>query len=183
MINQREPHDQHKRVTNQKWGPILAMKKSVRVSDDGRTMLQKAQDLKEKQNLQLMKGKSNLPTVHTSPGHLSSIAADLGISSRDGYPLDINMLDNMVSLDKSRAENYKNICAEKKSVKEVNTADSSSIDEGDVHNDPSSIVGGYPDNFTYIEIESDDQSVYAERKGRGKPKSRGIRRYKKNRKR
>lgn len=48
-----------KKAKKQVWGPILAQKRSKRVPDDGKTMMERAQELKRKQDLEIPQGKNN----------------------------------------------------------------------------------------------------------------------------
>lgn len=57
--NIQEEDNKGKKV-NKKWGPIQAEKRSARLKDDGRTALEKAQNLKRKVNLEDSQGKKKL---------------------------------------------------------------------------------------------------------------------------
>ena len=103
---QMEQMDKPMRKKKQVWGLIPAQRKSKRFNDDGRSMLEKAQDYKRKHNLDSMQGNNSKPFSKTNSSTLANIASEIGIISRDGNPLSQSMLDNMVKLDKLRSENY-----------------------------------------------------------------------------
>jgi hypothetical protein len=45
-----------KRKGKEKWGPVLAIRQSDRIIKDGRSMIEKAQELKKNKNLEKPKG-------------------------------------------------------------------------------------------------------------------------------
>lgn len=103
--------DKHKEAKKQTWGPLPTLRRSKRFMDNERTMLEKAQDCKRQYNLEGMQGNNNKASCKTDSATLSSIAHDTGLDL--GMAIPFLMLDNMVSLDKARNENFEEICRKK----------------------------------------------------------------------
>jgi hypothetical protein len=73
----KENHAPAVKKRNQKWGPVIPERKSKRNMKDGMTMLEKAQALKEKNNLEAPKGKKHIPTF--SSNSLVDLACKIGL--------------------------------------------------------------------------------------------------------
>jgi hypothetical protein len=54
VVDLQEPGE--KRKGKEKWGPVLAVRTSNRIIKDGRSMIEKAQELKKQKNLEKPKG-------------------------------------------------------------------------------------------------------------------------------
>jgi hypothetical protein len=96
----------------QQWGPIMPVRRSSRNMDNGRTMLEKAQETKRKWNLDDNSGNSS----KISKPLLISVAKDIGLDIGDGDP---KLLDGMVQLDCGRIANSKHICKHPSCCKEL----------------------------------------------------------------
>lgn len=68
------------------WGPDIPTRRSKRGTDDGRTMLEKAQDLKRKHALEVKGGMKQTSKPISIKDSLITIAAEFGIISKDGNP-------------------------------------------------------------------------------------------------
>jgi hypothetical protein len=79
------------------WGPVIPQRRSQRNLGDDKTMLEKAQDLKRKHDLEDNKGIKQI-----SSSSLLSVATEIGLSFEEGNPQTISMLDNMIALEVSR---------------------------------------------------------------------------------
>lgn len=90
----------------QQWGPVIPLRRSSRIVDNGGTMMAKAQEAKRKWNLNDNTGKKSYSNV-VSANLLLSVAKDIGIDVMDGNP---DLLQNMIDLDDSRSKNYKVEC-------------------------------------------------------------------------
>lgn len=73
----KEKHVLAVKKRNKKWGPVIPKRRSKRNIQDGRTMIEKAQALKEKNNLEIPKGKKPVPTF--SNKELVDIASKIGL--------------------------------------------------------------------------------------------------------
>lgn len=94
------------------WGPVIATRKSKRGMDDGRTMLEKAQDIKRKYTLEDNEGNKKPPRPLTNKASLSIIASQIGLVSQDGNLFSNSMLDSMLELDDLRSKNFVKTCEE-----------------------------------------------------------------------
>lgn len=112
------------------WGPIKVQKRSLRNLGNDKTMLERAQELKKKANMDIPKGNLRIPAIKTSS--LISVAADIGIVGVDGNPSMSCVLDNIVSIDNDRCTAYTKVCklssckdirCEESGHKEVDTVD------------------------------------------------------------
>lgn len=61
------------------WGPVVAQRKSKRVLDDSRTMLEKTQDCKRNYNLEEQQGNRKFPQPVTNKANLVFTAAEIGL--------------------------------------------------------------------------------------------------------
>lgn len=86
------------------WGPSVPLRRSSRLVDDGRIMMDKAQDSKRKWNLDDNPGINSKSQSYVSVVLLQSVAKDIGIAGLDGNP---KVLDNMISLDNQRNSAYR----------------------------------------------------------------------------
>jgi uncharacterized protein (UPF0548 family) len=88
--------------TNKKiqWGPVIPLRRSTRHVDNGKDVLENAQDFKRKWNLEDNAGinKKSSKTLAISENLLLSVAKDIGIGIEDGNPI----LQKMVELDSNR---------------------------------------------------------------------------------
>jgi len=78
-----------------KWGLVVPLRRSSRNVDDGRTMMDKAQEAKRKWNLEDRTGNKS---SRVSKSTLLSVAKDIGLDVGDGNP---DLLDTMIELDSS----------------------------------------------------------------------------------
>lgn len=77
------------------WGPTISLRRSARLGDDGRLMMEKAQEAKRKWNLEDKTGKN--PRI--SKTLLSAVAKEIGLDNLDGNP---SVIDSIINLDNSR---------------------------------------------------------------------------------
>lgn len=109
-LNQNVAEERPKKNKNQVWGPILAPRKSKRLCEDGKSMLQKAQENKKKQNLDGCQGKKSKTLCQFDSSTLSDIANVIGVVAKDGHPFNQNLLDSMIDLDQQRGVNHEKLC-------------------------------------------------------------------------
>ena len=81
-------------------GPNVTLRRSSRNADDGRTILDKAQEFKRKWNLESNAGINAKAQNHVSKALLISVAKDLDVVGVDGNP---QVLDRMIALDRQRS--------------------------------------------------------------------------------
>lgn len=86
-----------KRGKKNQWGPNVTLRRSSRNADDGRTILDKAQEFKRKWNLESNAGINAKAQNHVSKALLVSVAKDLNVLGVDGNP---QVLDRMITLDR-----------------------------------------------------------------------------------
>jgi hypothetical protein len=79
------------------WGPVIPLRRSARHAEDGRIMMEKAQEAKRKWNLDDKTG--NKKPTNLSKNHLLSIAKEISLVGMDENP---NLVDDMLDLDSSR---------------------------------------------------------------------------------
>jgi hypothetical protein len=168
-----------KKAKKQVWGPVLAQKRSKRVPNDGKTMMERAQELKRNQDLEIPQDKNNKNSFVSVTISLANIAVDLGVVHKDGHPLPQNMLDSMVSLDAQRATNFEKICNQKTSQAETFVIASdqvkkeldSSLDHNLIISEQRGSQGGCPDFPILIDDEEDREGGWSKvRVGRRKKK-------------
>lgn len=94
-----------KKDAKSQWGPTITLRRSTSKVDDGKTMMDKAQEFKRKWNLEDNTSKTSKTQHKSTKAKLISIANDLNIVGVDGNP---NVLDRMISLDEQRTMNNKN---------------------------------------------------------------------------
>ena len=80
------PVGKKKRVEKKKYGPIEVERRSTRGNNDGRSVLEKAQEIKRKWYEGDGKGTKPTPTSISS-SDLSNVANAIGISNKDGSPV------------------------------------------------------------------------------------------------
>lgn len=81
------------------WGPVKPQRRSQRNIRDDKTMLEKAQDLKRKYDLEDNKGNK-----HISCSSLLSVATEIGLVVEESNPQSRNLLASILALEKSRNE-------------------------------------------------------------------------------
>lgn len=90
-----------KRVGKKKqWGPILPLRRSSRHVDGGRSMLDKAQDVKRKWNLEDNQG-NKITSNNVSTDLLLSIAKDIGVVLQNGNS---DLMQQMIEIDNTRSK-------------------------------------------------------------------------------
>lgn len=103
LMNQEQESQEQTQVEQKKgkgkkqtqWGPTIPLRRSSRHTEDGRPMMEKAQEAKRKWNLDDKTGKN----TKISKPHLISVAMEIGLANLDGNPDEI---DAMLELDSSR---------------------------------------------------------------------------------
>jgi hypothetical protein len=107
-------------------------------------VLEKAQDIEKKHNLEVSQGNHKKRAFHTNPVTLANIAVELGIVHKNGHPLPQNMLDSMVSLDAQRAANFEKFCKQNANQVESSSQVSTHKSEGNDNSQGllSSVMGG-----------------------------------------
>jgi len=65
-----------KKMTSKQWGPVIATRRSARNLDNGKTMMEKAQEAKRKWNLDT---KTGMPKTNISKSLLISVAKETGL--------------------------------------------------------------------------------------------------------
>lgn len=108
LVNQRDVEKGKSKGKGKVWGPVIAQRRSQRILDDGRTMTEKAQELKKKSNLEIPKGITKIPSI--SRASLLSVATEIGLVVEDGNPSNSSVLDNMLAIDKERHTLSVNSC-------------------------------------------------------------------------
>lgn len=87
-------------VKKQQWGPVIPLRRSSRNIDDGRTMMEKAQEAKRKWNMEENASNKKLSIV-TSAARLLSVAKDIGVVVQDGNP---DLVNQMLEVDNKRSK-------------------------------------------------------------------------------
>ncbi|TVU22436.1 hypothetical protein EJB05_32130, partial [Eragrostis curvula] len=88
---QRHRMDSKKKEATQKWGPVVAEKRSLRNRDDGRTMLEKAQDRKKKHNLEV------------NQEHFDSVASIVGIEFDNDAVVKDKLIEEILEIEIARS--------------------------------------------------------------------------------
>jgi hypothetical protein len=95
-----DPGKAKKRGKKNQWGPNVTLRRSSRNADDGRTILDKAQEFKRKWNLESNAGINAKAQNHVSKALLVFVAKDLNAVGVDGNP---QVLDRTIALDRQRS--------------------------------------------------------------------------------
>lgn len=107
MGQQDKPQKGKKISKKQQWGPVMPLRRSARNVDDGRVMLDKAQDFKRKWNLEDNAGKKKKTNVDITAHRLTDIAKEVGITLEDGNP---DLVNQLINIDKDRCMTSKLEC-------------------------------------------------------------------------
>lgn len=123
-----------KRKTN-KWGPIQAEKRSTRLREDGKTALEKAQNLKRKVNLEDNQGKKTYASAVLSKSEFFHIAEVVGVTvEKNNKDISGDVLAEIQELDKDRTSSFSLACKNptcSKDNKEVDLAPEDGMDVQD----------------------------------------------------
>jgi hypothetical protein len=95
-----EPEKAKRKGSKAQWCPTVTLRRSSRNIDDGRPILQKAQEFKTKWNLEDNAGIKSKSQNNISKSLLISVAKDLDVVGVDRNP---QLLDKMISLDRQRS--------------------------------------------------------------------------------
>lgn len=125
--------------TNKKWGPVLVEERPRRQAQGGKSMLARAQELKMKQNLELLKGKTKNtnPFSILSVSEFSNIASIINVNLGDDEAANSKILRELVDVDASRNKVFTETCSFKlcsdkvDNVEEDNNLDSHNGKSGD----------------------------------------------------
>ena len=97
-ILEKQVQQESRKSKKNQWGPIIPVRRSSRNVNVGKSMLEKAQEMKGRWNLEDKTGKTNRnPKI--SKSLLISVAKDVGLDLMDGDP---GCIDGMLELDCSR---------------------------------------------------------------------------------
>jgi hypothetical protein len=93
-----------------KWGPVIVERRSKRYVEDGRTILEKAQEVKRKWLDVAAGGKTKQKPIHVNFNDLSSSASVIGIVDKDGYPVSDRVIREIEELESRRSKTYSDGC-------------------------------------------------------------------------
>ena len=157
---------------NQKWGPVMPLRRSSRRVDDGKKVMECAQEFKRKWYLEDNAGISKKPTKPhpVSKNLLLSVAKDIGIDIEDGHPV----LDKMVQLDLDRmgemfSKGSHASCSSKADTSSLGSQVNSNNMDGDINTPEKSDQDGNPD------LSKEDQELGWSKVG---PRRKNKKRYK-----
>lgn len=106
-VNQQaKPQKGMKPTKKQQWGPIIPVRRSTRILDNGKSMLDKAQEAKRKRNLERNDGKKKT-SVSGNSDSLLQVAKEIGIDFVIGNS---NIVSQMIDLDNRRSKTSKVEC-------------------------------------------------------------------------
>ena len=98
-----------KPAEKKKWGPIEAERKSKRGTNDGRSVLEKAQDAKRRWSEGITKGKPSKPPPISKPEILCNAKA-IGISGKDGSPVNDSCISDILAIESNRGICFSDSC-------------------------------------------------------------------------
>jgi hypothetical protein len=98
------------KTKKQQWGPVVVKEKSRRQAEDGRTIMEKAQDIKRKWNEAETTGKIKQKHLHVSASDLSNLASAIDVVSKDGHPVSSMLINEIESVESRKSKKHEESC-------------------------------------------------------------------------
>jgi hypothetical protein len=92
------------------WGPIVVERRSKRLAEDGRTIAEKAQEIKRKWNETSATGKPTQKSSCINANDLRYTASVIGLVGRDGNPVSSDLIEKIANLEAQSSKSLKEKC-------------------------------------------------------------------------
>jgi hypothetical protein len=94
------------KAIKKKWGPIIVERRSNRYVEDGKTVLEKAQEVKRKWDEEDIIGKIKQKPLHISFDDLNNVVVVIGIVDKDGNPISSKVVREIEALEEEKHINH-----------------------------------------------------------------------------